>query len=171
MRRLNDLFGALIAALAMVGCALLLAMMLMICADVGLRSLRVGAVPWANEVSEYILYAATFLSAPWLLRLGRHVRLDLLLRSLPKAAGWAAEWLVDMVGVATCATLTLAGWRILLASQANGNVVIKTIAFTEWWLLIPIPLTFLLLTIEFLFRMYRLSLGPRQLRDEATSVA
>jgi TRAP-type transport system small permease protein len=171
MRRLNDLFGVLIAALALVGCALLFAMMVMICADVGLRSLRVGAVPWANEVSEYILYVATFLSAPWLLRLGKHIRLDLVLRSLPKSVGWSVEWLVDLVGVATCATLALAGWRILLASQANGNIVIKTIAFTEWWLLIPIPATFLLLAIEFLFRMYRLTLGPRQLRDEATSAA
>ena len=171
MNRLNDLFGKLTAALALVGSALLFAMMLMICADVGLRSLRVGSVPWANEVSEYILYAATFLSAPWLLRLGRHVRLDLVLRALPTKVGWLAEWLVDLVGAATCATLAFAGWRIMLASQANGNVVIKTIAFTEWWLLIPIPATFLLLTIEFLFRMYRLTLGPHQMRNDVTSVA
>ena len=35
--------------------------------------------------------------------------------------------------------------------------------------MIPIPLTFFLLTLEFVFRLYRLASGPRQLRDEATS--
>lgn len=171
MRKLNQLFGSLLEAFALLGCALLFAMMLMICADVVLRAMRWGSVAWASEVSEYILYGATFLAAPWLLRMGRHVRLDLVLRALPVRIGWLAEWAVDVVGVAVCATLTLAGLRILLSSHASGSIVLKTISFTEWWLLIPIPATFLLLAIEFLFRMYRLSIGPRALRDEATSAA
>ena len=171
MRRLNDLFGSLLEIFALLGCALLFAMMLMICADVGLRTVGWGSVPWANELSEYILYVSTFLAAPWLLRWGKHVRLDLVLRALPTHLGWLMEWLVDMVGIAVCATLGVAGMRILLASQANGNIILKTITFTEWWLMIPIPLTFFLLTLEFLFRLYRLASGPRQLRDEATSAA
>jgi TRAP-type transport system small permease protein len=171
MQRLNQLYGNLLSALALVGAFLLFAMMLMICADVALRAMRMTGVPWASEMSEYILYGSTFLAAPWLLRQGRHVRLDLVLRGLPPTLGWRAEWLVDIIGVTICATLTWAGWRILWASKENGNIVIKTIAFTEWWLLIPIPLTFLLLSIEFVFRMFRLANGPRQLRDEATSAA
>ena len=169
MRRLNDLFGILLEGLALLGCALLFAMMVMICADVGLRTFGIGSVPWSNEVSEYILYISTFISAPWLLRWGKHVRLDLVLRALPTHLGWLMEWLVDLVGIAVCATLTVAGLRILLSSQANGNIVLKTLSFPEWWLMIPIPVTFLLLTIEFMFRLYRLYTGPRQLRDEATS--
>jgi len=171
MSRLNQLFGSLIERLALVGCALLFIMMLMICADVGLRSMRWGGLPWSNDVSEYILYAATFLSAPWLLRLGRHVRLDLVLRALPPRWGWRIEWIVDFAGIAVCIILAVAGLRAVLASQANGNIVIKTFGFTEWWLLMPVPVTFLLLAIEFVFRIYRLSDGPRQVRDEATSVA
>ena len=169
MRRLNDLFGILLEGFALLGCALLFAMMVMICADVGLRTFGVGSVPWSNEVSEYILYISTFIAAPWLLRWGKHVRLDLVLRALPTHLGWLMEWLVDLVGIAVCATLTVAGLRILLSSQANGNIVLKTLSFPEWWLMIPIPVTFFLLTIEFMFRLYRLSTGPRQLRDEATS--
>lgn len=171
MQRLNDLYGNLLTALALLGAMLLFAMMLMICTDVVLRGMRMSGVPWASEMSEYILYGSTFLAAPWLLRQGRHVRLDLVLRGLPPGLAWRAEWLADIIGMATCTTLTWAGWRILLASKDNGNIVIKTIAFTEWWLLIPIPLTFLLLSIEFVFRMVRLSNGPRQLRNEATSAA
>ena len=169
MRLLNEQFGILLRAFALVGCTLLFAMMVMICADVGLRTAGRGSVAWANEMSEYILYVTTFLAAPWLLRMGKHVRLDLVLRALPTHIGWLMEWLVDLVGVAVCATLAVAGMRVLLASQANGNIVLKTLSFPEWWLMIPIPLTFALLLVEFLFRLYRLATGPRELRDEATS--
>ena len=41
----------------------------------------------------------------------------------------------------------------------------------EWWLLAPLPLCFLLLAIEFLFRMRRLAIGPVGPRDEAISAA
>jgi hypothetical protein len=34
-----------------------------------------------------------------------------------------------------------------------------------------VPITFALLAVEFLFRMYRLRLAPGVLRDDATSVA
>ena len=169
MRLLNEQFGFLLRAFALLGCTLLFAMMVMICADVGLRTAGRGSVAWANEMSEYILYVTTFLAAPWLLRMGKHVRLDLVLRALPTHIGWLMEWLVDLVGVAVCATLAVAGMRVLLASQANGNIVLKTLSFPEWWLMIPIPLTFALLLVEFMFRLYRLATGPRELRDEATS--
>jgi TRAP-type C4-dicarboxylate transport system permease small subunit len=171
MRQLNHYFGLLLQAVALLGCLLLFAMMLMICGDVMLRFMRWPSLPWANEVSEYSLYAATFLAAPLLLRQGKHVRLDLLLRALPSKAGWMMEWLVDLVGLGVCAMLTMASLRILLASNASGSVVLKTLSFPEWWLLAPIPITFFLLAVEFIFRMYRLAIGPRELRDEAISAA
>jgi TRAP-type C4-dicarboxylate transport system permease small subunit len=171
MRQLNHYFGLALQAVALIGCFLLFAMMLMICADVVLRLTSWGSLPWANEISEYSLYVATFLAAPQLLRMGKHVRLDLVLRALPPRLGWMMEWLVDLVGLGVCATLTLASLRILLASHASGSIVLKTLSFPEWWLLAPIPITFFLLAVEFVFRMYRLAIGPIELRDEAVSTA
>ena len=74
-------------------------------------------------------------------------------------------------GLLVCAGLTLAGVRILLASKAGGNLVIKTLEFPEWYLLAPVPVTFALLAIEFVFRMYRLHQMAGVLRDDVTSVA
>ena len=66
---------------------LLLAMMLMICGDVLLRNVAVPGLPrgiaWSNEISELMLYLLTMLAAPWLLRGGRHIRVDIVLRVLP----------------------------------------------------------------------------------------
>jgi TRAP-type C4-dicarboxylate transport system permease small subunit len=171
MRQLNHYFGQVLEAVALLGCILLFTMMLMICGDVVLRSTNWGSLPWANEISEYSLYVATFLAAPLLLRMGKHVRLDMALRVLPPRLGWMMEWLVDLVGLGVCVAMTLASLRILLASHTSGSIVLKTLSFPEWWLLMPIPITFFLLAVEFIFRMYRLAIGPRELRDEAISAA
>jgi TRAP-type C4-dicarboxylate transport system permease small subunit len=171
MRRLNARYGQLLDFVAAGGALLIFSMMMLITLDVALRAFGRGGMGWVSEASEYVLYLSTFMAAPWLLRLGRHVRLDIALRALPAQVGWLVEWFTDLVGVVVCATLAVAGARILLASKAGGNLVIKTLEFPEWILLVPVPITFVLLAVEFLFRMYRLRLAPGVLRDDATSVA
>ena len=39
--------------------------------------------PAANDLSEAALYLITLLSAPWLLRQGKHIRVDILLKAIP----------------------------------------------------------------------------------------
>ena len=78
MKRLSFAFGRLFDALAFIAALILLAMVLIVTADIVLRNLTRGGISWANEVTEYALYLITLLAAPWLLRRGQHVRLDIL---------------------------------------------------------------------------------------------
>jgi TRAP-type transport system small permease protein len=148
-------------------------MTLMICADVFLRNVRIvpGMVglEWANEISEGMLYVITMLTAPWLLRRGQHIRVDIVLRAVPKQVGWAFEWAVDLLGLACCLMIAWYGARAALASFNAGSVSIKTLVTPEWWLLSILPLAFLALSIEMLFRMRRLALAERAPRDDAVS--
>jgi len=173
MQKLEDAYGRLLEVLALAGCALILGMTLMICADVFLRNVRIvpGMVglEWANEVSEGMLYLVTLLTAPWLMRKGQHIRVDILLRAVPKRLGWSFEWIVDALALACCATITYYGARAALASWKAGSMSIKTLITPEWWLLSVLPVAFLALTIEMLFRMRRLWLAPRAPRDDAVS--
>ena len=173
MQRLESAYGRLLEVLALAGCALILGMTLMICADVFLRNVRIvpGMVglEWANEISEAMLYLITLLTAPWLLRRGQHIRVDIVLRAVPKLLGWAFEWIVDLLGLACCAVIAYYSARAALASYLAGSVSIKTLITPEWWLLSALPLAFLALTIEMLFRMRRLWLGERAPRDDAVS--
>ena len=168
-------FGRLLGALALAGCAVLFAMMLVICVDVLLRNVRlvpgVHGVAWANEVTEYALYLVTLLTAPWLLRRGQHIRIDILLRVLPSRLAWYCEWLCDIAALACCLLIAFAGWKATAASMAIGSTIVKTLAFPEWWLLAPLCLCFALLSIEVLFRMARLRSGARGPREDAISVA
>ena len=173
MQRLEAAYGRLLEALALVACALVLGMTVMICTDVLLRNVRivpgVAGLAWSNEISEAMLYLVTMLTAPWLLRRGQHIRVDILLRMVPKHVGWVFEWVTDAVGLACCLVITFYGARAALASYKAGSMSIKTLITPEWWLLSVLPVAFLALSLEMLFRMRRLASAERAPRDDAVS--
>lgn len=175
MRSSSDIYGRLLGGIALAGCAVLFAMMLVICLDVLLRNVRlvpgVYGVAWANEVTEYALYLITMLVAPWLLRQGQHIRVDIVLRVIPRSVAWYCEWLCDVMAFACCVTIAFYGYKAAISSAAISSMIVKTLAIPEWWALAPLPATFTLLAIEVLFRMHRLYSGVRGPREDAITVA
>lgn len=170
MDRLSDLYGRLLDVLAAGAALLLLAMVIIVTGDILLRNLFVKGFIWGNEVSEYALYLITLLTAPWLLRRGQHVRLDLLLVALPKRGAWLMEAIGDIAGFVVCLIMIRYGMMMTYDAWRIGSITIKNLIFPEWWLLAPLPITFILLAIEFIFRFRRL-MQNRAPREEATSVA
>jgi TRAP-type C4-dicarboxylate transport system permease small subunit len=173
METLSQSYGKVLNVLALAACAILFLMTLMICADVLLRNVRlipgVDGLAWSNEVSEATLYLITMLTAPWLLRQGRHIRVDVVLRIIPKKLGWYCEWASDSLALVCCLAMAVYGARATLASWKAGSMSVKTLVTPEWCLLAPLPVAFVLLAIEMLFRMRRLRLGERAPRDDAVS--
>jgi TRAP-type C4-dicarboxylate transport system permease small subunit len=173
MARLEAAYGKLLEAFALLACALVFGMTLMICADVLLRNVRiipgVAGLAWSNEISEAMLYLITMLTAPWLLQRGQHIRVDIVLRAVPKRVGWIFEWIVDVLGLACCLFIAWYGARAAIASFKAGSMSIKTLITPEWWLLSVLPLAFLALSLGMVFPMRRLALGERAPRDDAVS--
>jgi TRAP-type transport system small permease protein len=150
MKRLYDLLmqSCGIAAALTIGM-----MALLVTVDVIARNSGLGSFPWVVEISEYSLPVATFLAAPWLLYRNEHVRLDLLVTSLPKKLAQQIDRLADLIGIAVCVVFFWYGVRVIADSAKLGSMVIKTLVFPEWWLFVPVPLSFGLLAVEFLRRM------------------
>jgi TRAP-type transport system small permease protein len=171
MDRLSQAFGHILVGLMLVACLLLLAMSLMIGADVLTRNIGLGGIAWSGEMSENIIYLVTLLSAPWLLRQGQHIRVDILLRALPERTAWLLEWAGDLLGLACSIYFVWYGWAVLAASYRAGAITIKTLVTPEWWMLAPLPAAFLLLAVEFLFRMHRLARAERAPRTDAVSAS
>jgi len=173
MQRIERGYGRLLEVFAAAACALILGMTLMICADVFLRNVRVvpgvAGLAWSAEISEAMLFLVTLLTAPWLLRRGQHIRVDIVLRAVPPRVGWVFEWAVDLLGLGCCAIIFWYSARAALASFTAGSLSIKTLVTPEWWLLSVLPVAFACLTIEMLFRMRRLWLAERTPRDDAVS--
>jgi TRAP-type C4-dicarboxylate transport system permease small subunit len=171
MARLSQWYGRLLETLLLVACLLLLVMTLLIGADVLLRNTGMGGIAPSNEISEDIIYLITLLAAPALLRQGQHIRVDIVLRALPAAVGWLLEWIGDILGIVCCLYFVWYGVRVVAESFSSGALSIKTLIMPEWWLLAPMPVAFALLSVEFLFRMQRLSQGARRPRDDAVSAS
>jgi TRAP-type C4-dicarboxylate transport system permease small subunit len=140
-------YRKLLQGLAAVAAVLLGVTALAITLDVIARNVGLGTVPWILEVSEYVLPAATFLVAPWLLYRNEHVRLDVLLPRL----SWLNH-LANAVGLAVSGVLVIYGVRTILNSAQQGAMVFKSVVFPEWWLYAPVPLCFGLLALEFVRR-------------------
>jgi len=171
MGRVSGWYERLLDGLMLVACLLLLGMASMIGADVVSRNVGAGGVAVSNELSEDILYLMTLLAAPWLLRQGQHIRVDIILRVLPTRVAWMLEWIGDIVGLLCCLYFVWYGALVTVASYSAGSIIIKTLITPEWWTLAPLPVGFVLLGIEFIFRMHRLAVAEIGLRDDAVSAA
>jgi TRAP-type transport system small permease protein len=171
MRALSRWYGRLLDGMLSVAGALLLVMTLVIGADVFLRNIGAGGIPPSNELSEQSLYLITLLAAPGLLRQGQHIRIDIVLRALPRRLGWIIEWIADLIGLVCCLVFVWYGTSVAAASFFDGSLSIKTLVLPEWWLLAPMPVAFALLAIEFVFRMHRLASAERRPREDAVSAS
>ena len=171
METLSRCYGRVLDGMLLIAGLLLLAMTLMIGADVLLRNIGAGGIPPSNELSEDSLYLITLLTAPGLLRMGQHIRIDIVLRVLPDRIGWLLEWLGDVIGIVCCLYFVWYGVRAASASYLSDSISMKTLIMPEWWLLAPMPVAFVLLTLEFVFRMRRLALADRRPREDAVSAS
>jgi TRAP-type C4-dicarboxylate transport system permease small subunit len=159
-------YGRLLDACAAVSAAVVLALTTLFTLTVILRVTAGSRVTGDVELSEYAMVLITAFAAPWLLRQGRHVRLDVVLVNLPPRLAWRCELVGDAMGLAVSLLLLWYGARVLVVSALAGTRIVKEFTIPEWWTLWPLPLMFALVAIEFAFRFRRVLHGPRRARAE-----
>lgn len=187
MAGLAKAYGRVLEACGLVSAVLVLAMTAMIVGDVILRIRfvveviqrllrQIGIDNVARidinsvELTEYMLFYAAAFAAPWLLRRGQHIRIDVVIARVPRLAGWTMELACDLIGLGLSLLLSFYGGWMLWNSMNAGTLVVKNLIFHEWLILWPLPLMFVLVSIEFIFRIQRLLTGPRTVRSEGGAV-
>jgi TRAP-type C4-dicarboxylate transport system permease small subunit len=159
-------YARLFSALGAVAGALVGLMVVLVCIDVVGRNLGVTSLPWIIELTELALPLATLLAAPWLLHRNEHVRLDLLHNVLPPRQLARLDRLVSAVGVLLCGAVVWYSIRVIEDNIAIGALVMKSFVFPEWWLFVPLPVSFGLMAVEFARRVLR---APAHLQAGAGS--
>jgi TRAP-type C4-dicarboxylate transport system permease small subunit len=152
-------YGRILDSLGLLAGAVIALLALMVSIDVVIRNLGIGNFPWLLEVAEYALYVTTFLAAPWVLHLGAHVRVDVLLNIVPTRGGYVFEVAADLVGLGASAVLFYYGLAATQTSYADGSLIFKELVVTEWYLMAAMPLSAVLLMVEFLLRLRRGAAG------------
>lgn len=154
MRRIVRLYDLIVDALAGLACVVLGGVVLLVAADVILRSLRLArGIPGIVEITEYGLLVTTVAGATWAMRKGAHVAVEIVVDLLPPRRRAVVAWFAALLGFGICAVLAWAGLRAMLRSMELNSLVIKTFVFPEWWLLSGLPVAMALLSVEFLLRL------------------
>ncbi|MGC1466790.1 MAG: TRAP transporter small permease [Pseudolabrys sp.] len=148
-------FDALMSAFCTVFAVAFGVFTLMVCIDIVSRHFGFGSMPWLVEVIEYVMYGGTFLAAPWVLRQGDHVRVDLVLSSVPKPVAIRLEQVVDALGFAVSAIMCFYAIELLVDAYRANFIEFKNLAVHEWVLMLPIPTGCAMLAVEFVLRFFR----------------
>jgi TRAP-type C4-dicarboxylate transport system permease small subunit len=157
------LYDRLVDLAAILAAAAIAFIALGVTADVAVRFAAGTTIRWMLEVSEYLLFAMTFLGAPAVLRAGAHTAVDVVIDRLPPAGRRGATLLTHAIGLVTSVGVAWYGSLATLQAWRGGTMVFKQITFPEWWLYALIAFCGVLLVIEFT------RLIVRTLRGEETA--
>jgi TRAP-type transport system small permease protein len=149
------IYDALVAALGLCAGLVFFLMAIGISCDVFLKLLSLRGLNWLADLVEYGMYVATFLAAPWVLRLGGHVRVDFLLTNISPGVAAVIELLANLVGIILCMLLAYFAAKALGISYSRGDLLLKNLIFPEWWLMAVMPGSFALMAVEFALRLTR----------------
>lgn len=133
---------------------------LLLCADIVLRNVGITSLPWVIELTEYALYGGTFLAAPYVLRIGGHVRVEILFEVLSRESARLLDRITDVCGLGVSLVMTYYGTAVVLDSYRSGMIQFKSMILPEWPLLLPIPVGCALLCIEFVMRLSGVRAAP-----------
>lgn len=143
-------YDALIGGLAVIGGAIFGLMAFFICADVVARNMLGGGLAWVIETLEYAMYIATVFAAPWVLREGAHVSVDVVTANLPERIRRMVNTFVNVLGAVICLIICYYSTIATVAAFNRGSMIYKSFTIPEWTINAFVPFGMLLITIEFL---------------------
>jgi C4-dicarboxylate transporter, DctQ subunit len=144
--KINEGFAAL-------GAALLLFMMFSISYGALTRTFNLPNPIWIVQINEYILVWVCFLATAWVLSVNKHVRVDILMTRFGQRKRTFLLFIQDSASTILCAIFfylcSLSTWEHL----RDKVVDVGSIDVPKGWILVVIPVGFLLLTFQFLVRV------------------
>lgn len=155
LKSAEKIFDQLLDVLAFLAGLIFIFMMLVDCCDVVMRYLFKNPLAWVTEICEYLMLYLTFFGAPWLLREGGHVNVDIIFIQLPPKLKTPFKLITCSFGAIACCFLFLYGTECTWDFYSRHMTEIKTLNIQKWILMWVIPFGGLLLSIEFLRQMYQ----------------
>lgn len=154
LEKTRAIFDHTIDSLAGVAGVLVIGIMLVMCYEVVMRYFLNRPPAWAVEVCEYMLYLLAFLGAAWLLKLGGHVRVDIVLGRLNPKAQTLLNIATSAIGTIICLIIAWYGGESTIDHFQRGIPVVKTLKIPKAPLLAFISIGCFLLSIQFLRQTY-----------------
>jgi len=158
----KSFFDWVIDSMPFVAGTLLCSTVFIECLEIIMRYFIEKPQVWTVDVTEYILFLVAFLGAPWLLKKGGHVGVDIVVERLSWRTRTYFNILAAAIGIFVSGVISWVALAETWASYQSGILVIKTLSVQKYYFLFFISLGYFLLLIEFgrQFFQHLVSLRP-----------
>jgi len=163
---LARIFDAFLDSIAWLAAALLVVSTAGIGLDIVTRKFGWISLPWIIELVEYGLLGVTFLGAPWVLKEGGHVRVDILVNRLSPGKQRRVEIAVNLSGALICGLISLYAFILTRESAMAEARIFKTFTVDEWILFALAGSSTALMSAQFLRQAARCLAGRVPLSAE-----
>lgn len=149
MQNLAAGYMAVLNAFRVMSGVVIFSIFLLIVADVIMR--LTGIPPWTyiSAIVEYGLLWFTMLAAPYLVRIKGHVFIDAVTQLLPPAIQRVLAKAVYLICVSTSVIFFFYSLRLLIEAIVSDQIDTRGEDMQLWLLLLPIPISFFLVALEF----------------------
>jgi len=144
------LYNGLIDGLRILAGVVVFGIFALIVADVLMRLVGLPLWIYASGAVEYGLLWFAMLGAPWLVRVKGHVFIDAATRLLPTRVQRVLAKIVYLICIASSATFAWYSGQLFLDAFVMDQIDTRGADMPLWTLLVPLPVCFTLVTIEFL---------------------
>jgi C4-dicarboxylate transporter DctQ subunit len=102
------------------------------------------------EMSEYLLVFICFVSIPYILREGRHVRVDALVELLSPKSRWRVELIASILAMGFCVLVVWKAAGVTLLNYQRGFRSASLVSLPLWIPYLIITLGFLILSLQYI---------------------
>ena len=152
LNKLISLLNNITSGMAALGGVILVFCMLIVTAEVAMRSIFNVSQAWLMQIIEYSLLYITFLGVAWVMRKEGHVKMDLLLNRLKIRP---REIIISITSVLSAVTFLIIAWygaQVTWDFFLRGYFDYKVIDVPKAYIIVVIPLGSFVLAIELVRR-------------------
>lgn len=155
MRYVAKSYDAVVYGMAFVAAFLMAAMMVVITIDVVLRNLGYQSSAHFFTFTEYALLVIPCMGAPWLAREKGHIYVEILLMSLSERARARLTTLIGIICIAVCLLIAWYGFDVAIRDFVRNEKDVRSLDMPRWMVVGWIPVSFLMMAIEFARFLWR----------------
>ena len=162
---MNRIFDAVVDCGAFAAGLILAFVVLLVSADIFMRYFINKPIQGSLESAEYGLLFLTLLSASWLVRRNKHVRMELLIGKLKPSTQAYVNSVTSILCAFICGLVTCYGILVVIDRYKTGHRLNTTLEPISYPLTFIIPLCFFFLFIQFIIESRCFFLEARSSKD------
>lgn len=152
---------------ALIAGLMLVAAMLVICEMIFLRYVFRAPTIWQTDFVVFSATAAMFLGAPYVLKTRGHVGVDVIELALPSGPRRLVGIIGAVLGLLFAVLMTIASAIFFHEAYVNEWRTSTVAAITLWIPLLPLPVSFALLSLQYIAELIRRFCGTDEVESRA----